>query len=173
MMDEGKPSRQEKWAKFLNVDLNKLESLITEIVPSTNKVTKKEIMSIISLEQKSHVNYHLGDRHEGLTIQHLDPRQNEINSVRLQFMRHSGHFIKEGWETWKCHQEECNFELQEYIVYFVSFGKEPFIICRDRLRPDDVKLVIGASGSSKHLFQEHPDFVDKKLGKMGVKVTRN
>ncbi len=172
-MMEKKESQQEKFALAVGISLDHLESKIKPIQPSTNNVTKKEILSILNKEQKSHVKFYIKDgKNEGLTIQHLDPRQNEINSVRLQMIKHAGHFLKEGWETWHCHQEGCNYEEKEYIAYFLSFGEKPYSICRDRLRPNDEKLVIGASGTSKHLFAEHPDFVEKRLSKMGVKVSR-
>jgi len=170
MIDETKIDRQQVFATRCSIDLGNLESIIKKIQPSNNDKTKKEIMSILNAEQRSHARFFLSDKNQGLTIQHLDPRQNKINSVRLQFLKNSGHFIKECLETWKCHQDGCDFELQEHIAYFVSFGEPPYSICRDRLRPDDEKLVIGARGSSKHLFQKHPDFVSKRLSKMGVKT---
>ncbi len=167
-----KPTRQDKFASKLGITLDDLASRIKPIIPSSNKVTKKEIMGILNKDQKRLARFYIQDgKNTGLTIQHLDPRQNELNSMRFQMLKETGHLLKGIiTETWDC--SLCEFTQDEPTAYYLSFGDEKISICRDKLRKDDEKLVIGGSGISKHMFGEHWEESVKRLGKMGVKVSR-
>jgi len=167
-----KPTRQDKFASKLGITLDDLASKIKPIKPSTNKVTKKEIMGILNADQRRLIRFYIQDgKNTGLTIQHLDPQQNELNSVRFQMLKETGHLLRGIiTETWDC--ALCEFTQDEPIAYYLSFGDEKTSICRDKLRRDDEKLVIGGSGVSKHMFDEHWEESVKRLGKMGVKVSK-
>jgi len=160
-----KETRQEMRARVLGISLNSLS--VKPIEPSTNKVTKKSILEILTKEQKSLVKFYLEDHdYQGLTIQHLDPRQNRMNSVRYQFLKESGHHLETILKSWTCHQE-CGYFTTETITYFISFGDSEKSICVDKVHIDDIGG-IGSRASTAHLFKEHPNFVGSKLKSLGM-----
>lgn len=162
------PAKQQKMAGVLKITLDNLAARITTIKPSENKVTKKSILEILSKDQKHSVKFFLeGHAKEGLTIQHLDPRQNRFNSVRYQFLKTAGHYLGERIDNYQCKQEGCDYFCTIPKIYFISFGDDPKNICMDITALDD-KKGLGSRPSTKHLFDKHPEFVAKKLQKMGV-----
>jgi hypothetical protein len=168
-----KPTRQQIRREKLNigsdVDLN---TLITPIQPSTNTATKKDILANVTKKQLELIKFHLKSRHSerGLTIQHLDPRQNRYNSVRYQFLKEAGHFLKEGLKCWNCHQDGCDYFTTQTKIYFISFNEDnEKSIQLDNVKADDI-VMVGHDAASKHLFKGHPDFTSKRLGEMGVSL---
>lgn len=167
-----KINRQEKFAKRVGISLDNLESRIQPIKPSINKEPAYKIIKILNKEQRSLLKFYTEEgKNEGLTIQHLDPRQNNLNSVRFQMLKETGHLLKGIIiETYHC--DLCDWTIDEPIAYFLTFGNNKVTISRDKLRRDDEKLIIGGSGTSKHMFDAHWDIAEKRLGKMGVKISR-
>lgn len=162
-------TKQEKIAKDLGISIDDLQSKILKIQPSENKVTKKEILSVIIPRQKELVEFYLDSREDkGLTIQHLDPRQNRYNSVRYQYLKTAGHYLGEKLTNWDCHQG-CGYFTTQTMLYFISFGDEPLSICVDQVHADD-KTGIGSRPSTSHLLDKHAEFVGKRLKGMGVKT---
>ena len=158
---------QLKRAKVMNVSLENLSSYVKSVVPSENKVTRKEIMSILTKKQKETVEFVISKNPE-ITIQHLDPRQNRYNSVRYQQLKTSGHYLGEKLQAWKCHQEGCEFFSTETKVYFIDFTSKTTIQL-DTVRPDDISAV-GSSASVRHLFDVHPEFSATRLKGLGVSL---
>ena len=163
-------TRQQKMAKIINIPLENLAGRITGIPPSENHVTKKSIMEIASKRQRDQIKYFLeGHAEDGLTIQHLDPRQNRYNSVRYQFLKLAGNYLGERTHDWKCDEEGCDFIGTVNKIYYVSFGEEPLSICMDIIQVDD-DFGLGSRPGTNHLLDKHGDVVSKKLSAMGVKT---
>ena len=146
-------------------------SQITEVIHTNNQATKAEIFEHLTPKQRSSIIFYHKD---GLTWQDLDPRQNRYNSVYVQFVRCSGHFIKEENIIWNCHQEGCEFFCTQSRIHFFSFGDEekygPSKPTSSPIKADDISI-IGRAGSTNHLLNAHPDWTRKKLGKLGVKTS--
>ena len=151
----------------MNVSLENLASNVKPVIPSDNKATLNEIMSILTKKQKETVKFVIGKNPE-ITIQHLDPRQNRYNSVRYQQLKTSGHYLGEKLQVWKCHQEGCEFFTTETKVYFVDFTERKTIQL-DTVRVDDITAV-GSSASVRHLFDVHPEFSRTRLKGLGVSI---
>lgn len=104
--------------------------------------------------------------HRGITREQLDPANNEMNSVRLQQLRVTGHAISEGWEDRKCNI--CGEIIKEYVCHYYDWS-ESRKVTRSVIKRND-NPVIGAEGFARHMFEKHPEETAKRLGKIGVRV---
>ena len=140
-------------------------SQITEVIHTNTQATKAEIFEHLTPNQKKKIIFYHKD---GITWQDLDPRQNRYNSVRFQYLKCSGHFIKEEIQIWHCHQEGCEFFCSTPTAHYFTFGDSPRKPSSSPIRHDDI-TIIGESGHSKHLLTAHSDWAQKRLGQLGLR----
>lgn len=115
-------------------------------------------------KQKKKMEYYLSNDPQ-LKQEDLDPSKNEFNSIRLQFLRVSDHFISEQDEIRVC--KFCGEIYSQHTVYYFSFGstskKEMSDTC---YLNDDISII--NRPFTNHLMTKHSDEMNKIL--KGAKI---
>ena len=110
----------------------------------------KRYYASLPKHQKELVDYHKKD----VPIEKLNPSLNKYNSVRYQFLKHSGNYISDSDIDWKC--KKCGKLVHINQIHYHEFDKpnrqgKP---TSDFVRVNDSRG-IGMRANTAHILHDH------------------
>ena len=127
-----------------------LETLVVKNAMPERKMTMNDYKKMSS-EQIELMGRIMEMSTEEPTVDFLNPVLNPFNSIKVSHIFTTGRLLKVKSEKVEC--EYCDAILTQKVMYFVSFGEMPKVLCRQDIQANDAEQSVMVA----HIHKEHPD----------------